>query len=234
MTVEYRQWMPEDSEFRAEGDGMSFSGRAIVYNSRSLPLPFTETILPGAATRSLRSRNEVKAFINHNSDLTIGSTRAGTLRLSEDERGVMAEIDLPETSYAKDLSVVVKRGDVAGMSFGFSVVKDKWNDDYSERTITELRIHEVSVVSMPAYPATSAMVRALPRLAYRTGLDVDALSDAITALETGADLSEDQATVLLEAVDRSRIDAPTAPESVPDLSEVLAMKSYLMKKVIDL
>lgn len=228
--IEFRAFAPDDVEMRAEGDGMSFSGRAIVYNSPSLPLPFTERILPGAATRSLKARNEIKALIGHDPNLVIGSTRAGTLRLSEDDRGVMADIDLPETSYGRDLSVSIARRDITSMSFGFTVVKDKWNDDYTERTISELRVHEVSVVAMPAYPSTTALVRAVPRLAHRTGLEADALAEAFDALSAG-ELNEDQYELLTTAIDRSRPSRPepeAAPE--PDLSALQALSDLLKKR----
>jgi len=232
MTVEYRQWKAEASELRADGDGMTFMGLAIVYNSRSEPLPFREVILPGASERSLKSRNEIKAFINHDTNLVIGSTRSGTLRLSENERGVPAEIDLPDTTYGLDLSKSVKRGDTSGMSFGFSVVKDKWNDDYSERTISELRIHEVSVVTgFPAYTATTATVRALMRLAHRTHTtDIDALAEAYDALSAG-EINNDQASLLVETVERLRPQVEEAAPVEPDLSGLLQMKSDLLKKL---
>lgn len=228
--IEYRAWAPESAEMRAEGDGMSFTGYAIRYGVKSEPLPFREVIAPGAVTRSLRSRNEIKAFVNHDTNLVLGSTRAGTLRLAEDDRGVRSDIDLPDTSYGRDLSISVQRGDVSGMSFGFSVVKDKWSDDYSERTIHELRLHEVSVVTgFPAYTQTSAAVRALPLLAKRTGVDVDALAEAFDALSAGT-LDDNQAALLAEAVDRARPEAP-APEPEPvDLSALQALSDLLKKR----
>lgn len=225
--IEYRAWAPDDVEMRAEGDGMTFSGRAIVYNAKSEPLPFRELILPGAATRSLKSRNEIKALIGHDPTMVIGSTRAGTLRLAEDERGVTADIDLPDTTYGRDLSVSVTRRDITSMSFGFTVVKDAWNEDYTQRTISELRVHEVSVVAMPAYPQTTALVRALPRLAHRTGLEVEALADAIGALEAGTELNDDQYELLATAIDRSR---PARPEPEPEATVPVA----LLTKQLDL
>lgn len=230
--IEYRAWAPDVTELRAEGDGMSFTGRAVVYDSPSVPLPFVERIAPGAATRTLRARNDVKALINHNTDMVIGSTRAGTLRLTEDDRGVIADISLPDTSYGRDLSVSVARSDISAMSFGFTVVKDEWSSDYSERTIHEFRLHEVSVVAMPAYPATTALVRAIPRLAHRTGLQVDALSDAIGALESGSDLSEDQFNVLAEAIDRSRVKSDEEPVADTAPVDVLLKKLDLLEKGI--
>jgi len=231
MTVEYRSTNPDDAEVRAEGDGMTFTGYAIRYGVPSQPLPFTEYIAPGAATRSLKSRNNVKAFVNHDTNMVIGSTRAGTLRLSEDSQGVIAEIHLPETTYGRDLAVSVQRGDVSGMSFGFSAVRDKWSDDYNERTVTELRVHEVSpITGFEAYTQTTATVRALQRLAYRTAVDVDALADAFDTLQAGEKLSDDQASVLLEAVDRSRPERPADPEPLPDLSALHALSDLLKKR----
>ena len=229
MTVEFRAFFGDDAEMRAAAEGMSFTGYAIRYNAKSEPLPFRETIAPGAATRSMRSRNEIKAFVNHDTNLVLGSTRAGTLRLSDDERGVLSEIDLPETTYGRDLSVSIQRGDVTGMSFGFSVVKDTWNDDYSERTIHELRLHEVSVVTgFPAYRQTTAAVRALPLLAKRMSIDVDALAEAFDALSAG-ELTDDQADMLAQAVDRARPEQP-ATEAEPDLSALQALSDLLKKR----
>lgn len=228
MTVEFRAWMPDAAEVRAEGDGMSFTGYAIRWDVPSEPLPFTESIAPGATTRSLKSRNEVKAFVNHDTNLVIGSSRAGTLRMTEDSKGLLTQIDLPDTSYARDLSVSIQRGDVSGMSFGFSVVKDSWSEDYSQRTISELRLHEVSVVTgFPAYRQTTAAVRSLPLLAQRTGVDIDALSDAFDAMAAGT-LDSDQYALLLDAVDRAR---PEHSEPEPDLSPLLQLKSDLLAKL---
>ena len=227
-TIEYRTWLPDDAEVRSvEGDGMAFTGYAIRYNVPSEPLPFIEDIATGATTKSLRSRNEIKAYKNHNTDLILGSTRPGTLRLNEDERGVFSHIDLPETTYGRDTSISVQRGDISGMSFGFSVVKDEWNSDYSRRTIHELRLHEVSIVTgFPAYTQTSAAVRSLPLLAKRSNVDIEALQDAFSALEAGQ-LSDDQAALLTEAVDRSRITAVEADE--PDVTSVPV--SVLLKQL---
>ena len=187
----------------------------------------------GAFARSLKSRNEIKAFVNHDTNLVIGSTRAGTLRLSEDAKGLPVEIDLPDTTYDRDLSVSVKRGDSSGMSFGFSVVKDEWSADYSQRRLIEVRLHEVSVVTgFPSYKSTTATVRSLARLAHRTQQDVEALADAVMALEAGSELSDEQYGVIVEAADRSRAEAvteePPAPEA--DLVSLLTQKLSLLEK----
>jgi HK97 family phage prohead protease len=199
----------------ASSDGMSFTGYAAVFNSPSEPLPFTEVIKEGAFKRSLKSRNEIKLFMNHNTDVVLGSTRAGTLKLSEDSRGLLAQAELPDTSAGRDLSVLMKRGDVSSMSFGFSVPPkgDAWSSDGATRELHQVRLHEVSIVTgFPAYEATTASVRSLDILATRTAVDVDALSDAITRLEAGETLDPDHADLISEVVSKLRADKPNEME----------------------
>jgi HK97 family phage prohead protease len=195
----------------ASSDGMSFTGYAAVFNSPSEPLPFTEVIREGAFKRSLKSRNEIKLFMNHNTDVVLGSTRAGTLRLSEDSRGLLAQAELPDTSAGRDLSVLMKRGDVSSMSFGFSVPPkgDAWSSDGATRELHQVRLHEVSIVTgFPAYEATTASVRSLDILAQRTAVDVDALSDAILKLEAGETLDDAHADLIGEVVSKLRAEKP--------------------------
>jgi HK97 family phage prohead protease len=195
----------------ASSDGMSFTGYAAVFNSPSEPLPFTEVIKEGAFKRSLKSRNEIKLFMNHNTDVVLGSTRSGTLQLSEDSRGLLAQAQLPDTQAGRDLSVLMQRGDVSSMSFGFSVPPkgDSWSSDGATRELNQVRLHEVSIVTgFPAYEATTASVRSLDILAQRTAVDVDALSDAILKLEAGETLEAEHADLISEVVSKLRADQP--------------------------
>jgi hypothetical protein len=213
----------------ASSDGMSFTGYAAVFNSPSEPLPFTEVIKEGAFKRSLKSRNEIKLFMNHNTDVVLGSTRAGTLKLSEDSRGLLAQAELPDTSAGRDLSVLMKRGDVSSMSFGFSVPPkgDQWSQDGATRELHQVRLHEVSIVTgFPAYEATTASVRSLDILAQRTAVDVDALSDAILKLEAGETLDADHADLITEVVTKLRADQPSAV----DLLDIKRKQLDLMLK----
>jgi uncharacterized protein len=213
----------------ASSDGMSFTGYAAVFNSPSEPLPFTEVIREGAFKRSLKSRNEIKLFMNHNTDVVLGSTRAGTLKLSEDSRGLLAQAELPDTSAGRDLSVLMKRGDVSSMSFGFSVPPkgDAWSSDGATRELHQVRLHEVSIVTgFPAYEATTANVRSLNILAERTAVDVDTLSDAILKLEAGETLEADHADLISEVVAKLRADKP----ATADLLEIKRKQLDLMLK----
>jgi len=216
--VETRRINVNEFEIReaADGDGMTFTGYGAVFNSPSQPLPFIERIAPGAFNRSLRSRNEIKLFVNHDTSRVLASKRAGTLRLAEDSHGLRVEADLPETTDGRDMAVLLKRGDIDSMSFGFSVPKggDSWSDDGQERELREVRLHEVSIVTgFPAYEATTASVRSLDGLVDATGLEADKLNQALSALEKGETLDDELATVLDQAVTKlraSRDDAAAA------------------------
>jgi len=115
------------------------------------------------------------------------------------------------------------------MSFGFSTVRDSWADA-NTRTLHEIRLHEVSAVTgVAAYPSTSATVRNLTVIAKRTATDLDELTDAIAALESGTELTDDQADVLLSVVDRSRPAVEAVVDATPE-STVTPM-SLLIKQL---
>jgi len=227
--IETRRLTVNEFEVRQgpAGDGMSFSGYAAVFNSDSEPLPFIERIMPGAFRKSLKSRNNIRMYLNHDSSMLLATSRAKTLRLEEDQRGLKVEADLPDTTIGRDLSTLIQRGDVDSMSFGFSVPPkgDSWSDDGSVRELKEVRLYEVSVVTgFPAYQATSASVRSLDMLAERTAADVDKLADAITVLEAGSELNDEQASLLLDVVGKLR----KKPEQVP--ASLLAKQLELQAK----
>jgi HK97 family phage prohead protease len=228
--VETRRITFNQFELRAgqAGDGMSFSGYAAVFNSDSEPLPFIERIAPGAFAKSLKSRNNIRMYMNHDSSMLLGTTRSKTVRLVEDSKGLFVDADLPDTSVGRDLSVLMQRGDVDSMSFGFTVPQggDRWSDDGTRRELRQIRLFEVSVVTgFPAYAATSASVRSLDALATRTGIDADQLAVAITALESGQTLDPNHAALLRETVAKLE---PT-PQSAPASVGVLAKHLELLK-----
>ena len=232
--VERRVKTDIDFELRidnAEADGMRFTGYAAVFNSDSEPLPFIERIMPGAFKRSLKARNEVKLFKNHNMDEVLASTRSKTLKLTEDSTGLLAEATLPDTTAGRDLAVLMKRGDVHAMSFGFSVPAkgDRWSDDGMTRELHQIRLHEVSIVTgFPAYEATTASVRSLDILASRTNVDADALADAMIKLEAGEKLADSQADLLQEVVTKLRGNEP----SQDDLLELKRKQLDLLLKMV--
>ena len=213
-------------EVREDGDGMTFEGYAAVFNSPSEPLPFVEKIERGAFSRSLRSRNDIKLLWNHDTSQVLGSTRAKTLTLVEDDRGLKVRGILPNTTAGRDAAELLKRGDVDAMSFGFTVIKDAWSSDGSERTLKSVRLHEVSIVAFPAYTGTAGTtsVRNLDRVAERAQVDADALSAALEKVEAGEDITAAERDLLSSVLDK------LAPEEVADVEETVGDLGLLALK----
>lgn len=141
-------------------------GYAAVYGAHSQDLGgFVERILPGAFTRTLSTNDGVRALYEHDNQKLLGNTRSGTLKLSEDAHGLAFELSLPDTSYARDLGILVERGDIAGCSFGFQVPKDgdKWEmrDGQLMRDLISVNLFEVTITSNPAYRDTTVAVRSM-------------------------------------------------------------------------
>jgi hypothetical protein len=140
-------------------------GYAVVFNSPSENLGgFREIIAPGAFSQTLASGEDVRALRNHDDGQLLGRTSSNTLRLSQDDHGLKFSLDIPDTSYARDMIALLNRGDIRGMSFGFRVAKgdDKWGKDGSGgalRTVNKAKLGEVSVVDNPAYTQTSVSMR---------------------------------------------------------------------------
>jgi len=147
---------------RAEGDKRTLAGYAVVWNSDAqIGDAFIERIAPGAFSAAIRG--DVLALVSHDYSRVIGRTKSGTLRLSEDDRGLKVEIDVPNTSDGNDLWELVGRKDIAGMSFGFRATKQEWDDtgDVPHRTVIEAELYEVTATPIPAYPDTTLAARSL-------------------------------------------------------------------------
>jgi HK97 family phage prohead protease len=175
--IERRTFTIKNVEARQAEDGtMRLSGYAAVFNDDSVPLPFIERIAPGAFRKTLTETPDVRLLINHEG-LPLARTKNGTLRLKEDEIGLYMDADLPDTQAARDLYTLVERGDVDQMSFAFRVIRQRWNEGRTERTLTELSLADgdVSVVTYPAYPTTTVEAReqiAAARQAIKEGREI--------------------------------------------------------------
>ena len=153
-------------EFRAAEDGQEsrkITGYAAVFDKYSEEMwGFYERIKPGAFAEVLT--DDVRALFNHDCNHVLGRSRAGTLSVKEDENGLAVEIELPDTQTARDLCTSMERGDIDQMSFAFTVAESDWDAEHDGkpvRTINKIkRLYDVSVVTVPAYPDTSADVRA--------------------------------------------------------------------------
>jgi uncharacterized protein len=215
-----------DIEVRAEGDGMTFTGYASVFNSPSEDLGgFIEYVAPGAFKRSLQSRNEVKLLWNHDAGEPLASLRGGTLQLVEDERGLKVTATLPQTTRGRDVAELLRTNVISEMSFGFNVIKDTWSRDGQTRTLESVRLFEVSVVSFGAYKATTASVRSA-----QPTINPDELADALLKLESGEELDTKSADLINDVVNKLKAQ-PEAEEVVIDNSlDLLDLK----KKQFDL
>jgi HK97 family phage prohead protease len=183
--IERRTFTVQDVEARQADDGtMRLRGYAAVFNDASVPLPFKETIAPGAFRKTLSETPDVRLLINHEG-LPLARTKNGTLTLSEDERGLFMDAVIADTTEGRDLYKLVERGDVDQMSFAFRVIRQKWNEDRSVRTLTEVSLADgdVSVVTYPAYPTTSVEAR-------------EALRKAIDAVKEGREVTGESLVVL--------------------------------------
>lgn len=167
MSREKRQTRSLQTELktRAEQEGeMVIEGYFAVYNSETeLWKGAFEEIIPGAFDNTLS--NDVRALINHETSLVLGRNKAGTLELKADSRGLWGSIKInPNDSDAVNLYERVKRGDVDQCSFGFNIPpggeETEWRDDGTVKwIIKEIDLHEVSVVTFPAYEDTGIQAR---------------------------------------------------------------------------
>jgi hypothetical protein len=161
----------------ASGDQVAarFGGHAAVFNSRTAignpqTWGFYEEIAPGAFSKTI-SEGDARMLIDHDSAHVVSRVSAGTLRLSQDQRGLSVDSELDTNlSYVNDLVANLRNGNITGMSFGFQVVKDEWTTEESRnasgeavevelRRVLEAKLLEVSPVTFPAYESTDAGLR---------------------------------------------------------------------------
>ncbi len=165
--IERRDLGIELSEFRLdrpEGGRARLVGYAAVFNKLSEEIMgFRERIAPGSFSNSLAKPDDIRALVDHDPSMILGRNKSGTLKLEENTKGLKATIKLPDTQPGRDIAVSVERGDVTGMSFGFQTITDEWNieDGQDVRTLKEVKLFDVSVVTYPAYPDTTVAVRSM-------------------------------------------------------------------------
>lgn len=170
-----------DIEIRSQGNTAVIEGHAAVFDKRSQNLGgFVEVVRRSAFTKTLQEA-DIRALQNHDENLVLGRNKSGTLDLSTDDSGLYYRITPPDTTYARDLQILLERGDVSQSSFAFNAIDDDWDmtaDDIPLRSLNEVRLVDVSVVTYPAYlDSDSGLARkaALAGLAKRSHMDVDEL-----------------------------------------------------------
>lgn len=145
-----------------DGQESTLQGYAAVFNTTTeIAGMFREQIAPGAFADAV-GRDDVRALFNHDANFVLGRTVSGTLQLSEDQVGLRYVVTPPSTTWANDLLVSIKRGDVTQSSFAFSVDDEKWDYPRGElpvRTIKRATLYDVSPVTYPAYASTTVSAR---------------------------------------------------------------------------
>jgi len=161
--IEVRTFMVSELRIdQGENKKPIIKGYASVFNQLSEDLGgFREQVAPGAFTNTI-ANDDIRALFNHDPNYVLGRTKNGTLRLTEDEKGLAIEIDPPNTQWSRDLQESIGRGDISQMSFGFRAIREKWKQEEKKmpiRTLIENWLRDVSPVTFPAYPQTSVKVR---------------------------------------------------------------------------
>jgi HK97 family phage prohead protease len=150
-------------ELREAGEEKFFVGRGIVFNSSTDLGPFTEEVSDVAADGVMD--NDVRGAFNHSSDIILGRTKSGTMRLLKTPQGVDYEIKFnPNDPDHVRVMEKIKRGDVTGSSFAFRIKTNVWTkrDGKPHRQITALEeMLDIGPVTYPAYRDTTVAARSL-------------------------------------------------------------------------
>ena len=191
-------------EFRAEADGKTITGYPAKFNRKSRNLGgFRENIKPGAFERTLADKDDIRALINHDPNLLLGRTKAGTLRLKEDGTGLRMENDAPDTGYCRDLIESMKRGDIDQGSFRFLCRSDNWRmeDGEAVRDLLDVQLRDASIVTFPAYEDTTATVRSVSAVSAIAGIDLSRLASVLVRVEHELDVNSEDRSFLAESID---------------------------------
>jgi uncharacterized protein len=157
--------LSEPVEIREEDDGpIRVSGYAAVFGQETnIGGMFTEVIEAGAFASALERQDDVVFLVNHDG-LPLARTRSGTLRLTQDDRGLFIESELdPSDPDVRAIVPKMRRGDLDKMSFAFIPTRQEWDDsgDMPKRSIQDLQLYDVSIVTTPAYDGTEIGLRSL-------------------------------------------------------------------------
>lgn len=155
-----------------EDGGHKISGYAAVFGSRTDLGGFTEEIQAGAFS-GVVGKSDVRALFNHNPDYVLARSSSGTLRMKEDDQGLYYELDVPNTRTGTELVELIKRGDITGNSFSFSVEPGSDNEEWKpaedksdspfpkmHRIIKRIKqLFDLGPVTFPAYDKTTVSAR---------------------------------------------------------------------------
>jgi uncharacterized protein len=156
MTLELRFSMKLAPELRSGSATPSLTGYGATFMRYSQNLGgFVEQIAPGAFDESIRNGQEIRSMYNHR--LLLGDLTSGTLALEVDSVGLRYTVDVPDTSYGRDLVALVQSKRVRGSSFAFQTLEDTWSltdQGFPLRTLVKASVRETGPVDDPAYLST--------------------------------------------------------------------------------
>jgi HK97 family phage prohead protease len=215
------RYMPfEEWELREEANKPpKLVGYASVFNQEAEIFGlWREKVAPGAFKRTI-AQADIRALWNHNTDLVLGRNKANppTLSLKEDDHGLKVEIIPPDTQAGRDAVTSIKRGDVSQMSISFQIVKQEWftPDDKKVlplRTISEMKLFEVSPVTFPAFEQTTISARSVMEPETENDPREQALFLSLEA-DHGLELTTEQRQIIAKAVELYQ---PYLLDSEPD------------------
>lgn len=223
---ETRSVAVRDLEMRSNTDGsITFAGYAsmtgVPYRVADHLGEYDETIERGAFTKALAEADDVRLLVNHEG-VPLARTKSGTLSLVEDEIGLRAEAQLdPSSPLVQTIRSAMDRGDLDQMSFAFSVVRQTWSPDYAARAIAEVRLFDVSVVTYPASPSTSANLRAAVLRNASASIPTGRIDEMLLELRAGKMLSAANVNLLEGVLTSIRNASETITEAADELDALV-------------
>lgn len=150
------------SDIRAEEDNLKIGGYFVLFNDETeLYDGIFETVDSRALDKTLN--NDIRCLFNHDTSKVLGRTKSNTLTLEKDDKGLYGEVIInPNDKEAVSVYERVKRGDIDQCSFGFNILDEDQRLDERDNlhiTLKEIDLHEVSIVTFPAYPNTTVSAR---------------------------------------------------------------------------
>jgi HK97 family phage prohead protease len=134
--------------------GRTLSGYAVLYNVEARIGDMTESFAPGSMTKTLANRQpgrDIVALVDHDLSSLLGRVSSGTLKLTEDQRGVRFDIDIPRSALGDEILALQARGDLGGVSFAFRATDQSFDGD--KRVVKEAELYEISIIkAFSAYP----------------------------------------------------------------------------------
>lgn len=187
------------------------TGHIAVFEQLSIDIGnFREQVMPGAFSKSIKEA-DIHHYFNHDTNVVLGRNRSGTLRLSEDNKGLYIENDPPNTQLVRDMVLEpIRRGDIDQGSFAFLPVRQEWGRKDGEliRTLHEVRLFHTSIVPKGAYPQADVALRAM---ATAANIDFSTLATISGKCHHNIALSDEESAFLKDTIQKLSSIAHVAP-----------------------